>query len=56
MRAQPPTVEKLHALHIVADGPAALESEVTEAVGRGLGESTPWVGETTVIRPHEHGT
>lgn len=49
MRAQPPTVEKLHALHIVADGPAALESEVTEAVGRGLGESTPWVGETTVI-------
>ena len=49
MNSQPPTVEKLHALLIVTDGLAALEDEVTEAIGRGLGESTPWAGETTCI-------
>lgn len=49
MNRQPPTIEKLHALRIVTEGPAALEDEVTEAVGRGLGDSTPWAGETTVI-------
>ncbi|MFD5867234.1 hypothetical protein ACFWGD_01280 [Corynebacterium sp. NPDC060344] len=49
MNAQPPTIEKLHALLIVTEGPAALEDEVTEAIGRAVGESTPWAGETTVI-------
>ncbi|WP_295624108.1 hypothetical protein [uncultured Corynebacterium sp.] len=49
MNAQPPTIEKLHALLIVTEGPDGLGEDVTEAIGRALGESTPWTGETTII-------
>ena len=48
MNRQPPTIEKLHALRIVTEGPAALEDEVRGHRPR-PGDSTPWAGETTVI-------
>lgn len=49
MNSQPPTVEVLHAVSVTTRGAAGLQDAVTEAVGAALGESTPWVGDTTVI-------
>ncbi|MFC3851006.1 hypothetical protein ACFORJ_12645 [Corynebacterium hansenii] len=49
MNSQPPTIEKLHALLFVTEGPAGLGDEITAAIGRGLGDSTPWTGETIVL-------
>ena len=33
----------------LAEGPAGLGDEITAAIGRGLGDSTPWTGETIVL-------